>query len=157
MVPADGNGTQYAYFDQVSFKDSGLTPSLLERIYGNPEGVPVPTTPSGPGLQQGWNIVNITAPGTVVELVFNNHDDGEHPLHLHGHWFWIMARGAAGDGDYKGQPYNRGTLARDTETIAATSYLILRFVANNPGVWMFHCHIDWHLAAGLGLVFREII
>ena len=27
-------------------------------------------------------------------------------------------------------------------------YLVYRFVADNPGVWAFHCHIDWHLGAG---------
>lgn len=27
-------------------------------------------------------------------------------------------------------------------------YLVYRFIANNPGVWAFHCHIDWHLQAG---------
>jgi FtsP/CotA-like multicopper oxidase with cupredoxin domain len=31
----------------------------------------------------GWDIINI-ASGDVVEIVFNNHDGGQHPLHLHG-------------------------------------------------------------------------
>ena len=28
-------------------------------------------------------------------------------------------------------------------------------MADNPGVWMFHCHIDWHLSQGLSLLFIE--
>ncbi|KAI9343302.1 Cupredoxin [Zopfochytrium polystomum] len=32
-------------------------------------------------------------------------------------------------------------------------YTIVRFVADNPGVWLFHCHIDWHIAAGLAMLF----
>ena len=34
---------------------------------------------------------------------------------------------------------------RDTVDVQANSYLVLRFVANNPGLHIFHCHIDWHL------------
>ncbi|KAJ8482097.1 hypothetical protein ONZ51_g5584 [Trametes cubensis] len=38
---------------------------------------------------------------------------------------------------------------RDTLVIPAYTYTILRFVADNPGFWAFHCHIQWHMAAGL--------
>jgi iron transport multicopper oxidase len=31
----------------------------------------------------------------------------------------------------------------------------LRFRADNPGAWFFHCHIDWHLTSGLAMVFVE--
>ncbi|GMF52594.1 unnamed protein product [Phytophthora fragariaefolia] len=34
-------------------------------------------------------------------------------------------------------------------------YVTLRFNADNPGVWIMHCHIDWHLLAGLAMVFVE--
>ena len=34
-------------------------------------------------------------------------------------------------------------------------YLVYRFVADNPGVWAFHCHIDWHLSAGFFATFVE--
>jgi iron transport multicopper oxidase len=27
--------------------------------------------------------------------------------------------------------------------------LVLRFKADNPGVWLFHCHIEWHVDSGL--------
>ena len=30
-----------------------------------------------------------------------------------------------------------------------------RFVTDNPGPWFLHCHIDWHLEAGLAIVFAE--
>ncbi|KAJ3084447.1 hypothetical protein HDU99_000878, partial [Rhizoclosmatium hyalinum] len=32
-------------------------------------------------------------------------------------------------------------------------YAVLRFVADNPGIWLFHCHIEWHIAAGLVMNF----
>lgn len=28
-------------------------------------------------------------------------------------------------------------------------------VTDNPGVWLFHCHVDWHLETGLAIVFAE--
>ena len=33
--------------------------------------------------------------------------------------------------------------------------MLSRFVANNPGVWFFHCHMDWHLLGGLAATFVE--
>jgi len=31
--------------------------------------------------------------------------------------------------------------------------LLISFVADNPGLWFFHCHVGWHAEAGLGMVF----
>lgn len=33
--------------------------------------------------------------------------------------------------------------------------IVLRFVADNPGIWLFHCHIEWHLLTGLAATFVE--
>ena len=56
-----------------------------------------------------------------------------------------MAAGKANDGPYTGQPLHTEPALRDTVDVQANSYLVLRFVANNPGLHIFHCHIDWHL------------
>jgi FtsP/CotA-like multicopper oxidase with cupredoxin domain len=37
---------------------------------------------------------------------------------------------------------------RDTWMITPLGYTVIRFVADNPGVWFFHCHMDWHNIAG---------
>ncbi|KAJ3393353.1 hypothetical protein HDU84_002148 [Entophlyctis sp. JEL0112] len=34
-------------------------------------------------------------------------------------------------------------------------YAVLRFVADNPGVWLFHCHVEWHIQSGLVMTFIE--
>jgi iron transport multicopper oxidase len=44
---------------------------------------------------------------------------------------------------------------RDTITIPPTGNVVLRWRADNPGAWFFHCHIDWHLSSGLAAVFVE--
>ncbi|KAJ5091272.1 hypothetical protein NUU61_006142 [Penicillium alfredii] len=41
---------------------------------------------------------------------------------------------------------------RDNVHIPSRGFAVLRFHANNPGVWMFHCHILWHLATGMAML-----
>jgi hypothetical protein len=44
---------------------------------------------------------------------------------------------------------------RDTATLPAQGYLVLAFESDNPGAWLMHCHIPFHIAAGLGVQFLE--
>jgi FtsP/CotA-like multicopper oxidase with cupredoxin domain len=60
--------------------------------------------------------------------------------------------------DYSSEPSTllQPHVVRDTATVNALSYIVLRFVANNAGsVSIFHCHIDWHAAIGFGVLFKE--
>src|SRR5690606_4562268 len=94
--------------------------------------------------------------GQVVELIINNMDPGNHPFHLHGHVFQIIGRG---ESVYDpAQPYPdvlENPSRRDTVLIPSFGNIGIRFVADNPGVWLFHCHIEWHLTAGLALTIIE--
>ncbi|KAI0269650.1 hypothetical protein BGY98DRAFT_937730 [Russula aff. rugulosa BPL654] len=97
-------------------------------------------------FQTAWALVQETS-YLYGGLDTDNLDDGDHPFHLHGHRPWIMGSGA---GRYSGQELNATSpLRRDTVLIPAYSWTVLRFVTDNPGVWAFHCHIAWHMAAGL--------
>ncbi|KAJ5786692.1 uncharacterized protein N7503_011904 [Penicillium pulvis] len=50
-------------------------------------------------------------------------------------------------------PYNLSRVAlRDTVYIPRRGYAVLRFRADNPGVWLFHCHMLWHLATGTAML-----
>jgi iron transport multicopper oxidase len=105
----------------------------------------------------------------VVQIVLNNADTGTHPFHLHGHNFQVINREPPlGPSFYDYQngdpvPYDPNNhtafpsipARRDTFVLPPQGYFVLRFVADNPGVWFFHCHIDWHLAAGLGMLLIE--
>ncbi|KAJ3308431.1 ferroxidase fet3 [Boothiomyces sp. JEL0838] len=93
--------------------------------------------------------------GQVVEIVINNNDGGNHPFHLHGHKFQVVA---TGDGVYDPATANftkTNPVRRDTVIVQGGGYAVIRFVADNPGVWFFHCHIEWHLQAGLAAIFVE--
>jgi L-ascorbate oxidase len=43
---------------------------------------------------------------------------------------------------------------KDTVTIPAGGYTIIRFIADNPGIWFFHCHLDFHSEVGMALLLK---
>lgn len=99
--------------------------------------------------------------GDVVQLVVNSNDlvtannSGRgHPMHLHGHVFQVVGQlSEHWDGDTSSFP--AVPVKRDTTVLFAGGSLVLRFRADNPGVWMFHCHIEWHLDAGMAATIIE--
>lgn len=40
-------------------------------------------------------------------------------------------------------------MKRDTILVRPNGNIVLRFRADNPGIWLFHCHIEWHVVSGL--------
>jgi laccase len=42
---------------------------------------------------------------------------------------------------------------RDVISVPAEGWAKIRFVADNPGVWLLHCHMDWHVRAGFLFLF----
>jgi FtsP/CotA-like multicopper oxidase with cupredoxin domain len=100
----------------------------------------------------------IAAPNiSVIDLLIYSLDEGAHPFHLHGHQFWILQTGS---GVFDWGAYNAGLVAgsnpirRDTMTVDAYGWSLIRFVADNPGLWALHCHISWHMEAGLLMQFQ---
>jgi len=87
----------------------------------------------------------------VIQIVVNNLDGANHPFHLHGHHFQVLDRPKSGTGKWpkRDTNYNSKPPKRDTVTVNAGSFAVLRFKADNPGVWLFHCHIEWHVEMGL--------
>ncbi|KAG9197213.1 hypothetical protein G6514_001971 [Epicoccum nigrum] len=94
----------------------------------------------------------------TVEVILNNNDDGKHPFHLHGHAFQVIARSDEDAGPYS---FHHSPVApsipmrRDTVSVQPNGHVVLRFRSDNPGVWLFHCHIEWHVASGLIATFIE--
>jgi len=95
-----------------------------------------------------------------IELYIYNSDSNSHPFHLHGHKFMVvaMSQDITSDDPTVNQALVEGQAnpaRRDTIMIPAGGSVTLRFRADNPGTWIFHCHIEWHLEAGLAVVFAE--
>ncbi|RMD42634.1 hypothetical protein DV735_g2484, partial [Chaetothyriales sp. CBS 134920] len=120
-----------------------------------------------PESSQGW-----------VDVVINNLDDGGHPFHLHGYSFYVLSvfpnptawstekspfmPGGSGLYNYNpfkappqdspGGEYNlEDPVMKDTVFIPQRGYAVIRFRADNKGIWMLHCHVGWHLSSGMAM------
>ncbi|KAI1355572.1 putative extracellular dihydrogeodin oxidase/laccase [Xylaria sp. FL0043] len=78
-----------------------------------------------------------------------------HPMHLHGHDFWILGQGT---GTFDGSTADL-TLTnpprRDVVQLPGQGYTVIAFKTDNPGVWLMHCHIAWHTSEGLAVQVLE--
>jgi iron transport multicopper oxidase len=108
--------------------------------------------------------------GDVVELIVNDHHSNLHPWHLHGHHFQCLQRTYPDGGYFDGYFANISAtpMKRDTLMVQNHGHFVIRFRATNPDkwiaifsffrssvltiilrVWLFHCHIEWHVAKGM--------
>jgi FtsP/CotA-like multicopper oxidase with cupredoxin domain len=99
-----------------------------------------------------WAINGVAAKGHMMDpllvldrgrpyvFVIANDTAWHHPMHLHGHAFRVVKR--------DGQP-TRHREWQDTVLIPARERAEIAFVADNPGDWMFHCHVLEHQAGGM--------
>ncbi|KAK6962817.1 laccase-15-like isoform X1 [Biomphalaria glabrata] len=104
----------------------------------------------------------------VIEVILVDQGhiwDANHPTHLHGHGFRIVAMGKLGSSTYAQNVTDldlSGNITRnihkapikDTVTVPDGGYTIIRFHANNPGIWFLHCHVEYHVEIGMGLLFQ---
>ncbi|MGB8551551.1 MAG: multicopper oxidase domain-containing protein [Xanthobacteraceae bacterium] len=103
-----------------------------------------------------WSINNVVwtpetpplpiAAGERVQLVFVNKTMMSHPMHLHGHPFQVV--------EIDGQPLSGAV--RDTVLVPPNARVAVVFDANNPGHWALHCHLLYHLDAGMFTTLRYI-
>ncbi|THW28037.1 hypothetical protein D6D23_02314 [Aureobasidium pullulans] len=95
--------------------------------------------------------------GEVVEVVMNNLHTNLHPMHIHGHQFQIIERSDPKGGSWSGSYSNLPAtpIRRDTVMVQNEGYAVVRFRADNPGIWLFHCHIELHVEAGFSAAFIE--
>lgn len=104
---------------------------------------------------------------SVVEIILIDEGtfDTNHPFHLHGHSFRVVGQRRLGinttakavkDLDKAGRLHRnlKHAPVKDTVTIPDGGYTVIRFIADNPGYWLFHCHIEFHAEIGMALVFK---
>ncbi|CAI2169372.1 10226_t:CDS:2 [Funneliformis geosporum] len=87
-------------------------------------------------------------PNAVIEIRLINAGNVSHPFHMHGHKFFVLGIGN-GTEVVESELNYKNPIVRDTVTSPSESWTVIRFVADNPGVWAFHCHIEWHVEMGL--------
>lgn len=90
---------------------------------------------------QAWPYITplMIKEGERVEIVFDNKTEMEHPMHFHGHIFQVT--------EINGEPVKGAK--RDTILVLPKTKVKVQFDANNPGIWVLHCHNLYHLHAGM--------
>ncbi len=76
-----------------------------------------------------------------VRITLYNGSMMRHPMHLHGHDFRVLN----GQGDYSPLKNTIDIMPMETD--------VIEFNANAEGDWFFHCHILYHMMAGMGRIF----
>ncbi|KAK3775407.1 hypothetical protein RRG08_013252 [Elysia crispata] len=106
--------------------------------------------------------------GDLVELVVIDQGlpwENSHPIHIHGFKFRAVAMGKMGTStsfqavkelDKQGN-ITRSTVRapyKDSITVPDGGYVVLRFRADNPGMWLLHCHVQSHSDIGMGVIIQ---
>ncbi|KAL0950669.1 hypothetical protein HGRIS_007453 [Hohenbuehelia grisea] len=115
-------------------------PTLLQILNGTD---PHSLLPKGSIITVPRNkLIEISMPGGAL--------DGPHPFHLHGHSFQVVRGANSSTYNYVNPPI------RDTvNTGHAGDNVTIRFMTDNPGPWLLHCHMEFHFEAGLGIILAE--
>jgi FtsP/CotA-like multicopper oxidase with cupredoxin domain len=82
--------------------------------------------------------------GRRYRLVFHNRSDDSHPLHIHRHLFELV--------ELNGKP--TAGIKKDTVIVPAFGRATVDLVADQPGLTLFHCHIQQHMDFGFMALFR---
>jgi FtsP/CotA-like multicopper oxidase with cupredoxin domain len=109
--------------------------------------------PSGAGIFNSWTVNGKEYPhdqefvlkqGGRYRLVFRNRSEDDHPLHMHRHLFEIVEiNGKACSG-----------VMKDTVIVPGYGRATVDMVADQPGLTLFHCHIQQHMDYGFKALFR---
>lgn len=114
-----------------------------------PSGVPdveLTATLAGAMMPYRWTIngtpYDRTVPlethqGQRVRLLLTNDSDMWHPMHLHGHTFQLV------------RPDQRQGVRKDTVIVKPRTTVPVDLIADNPGVWLLHCHNGYHSESGM--------
>ncbi|KAM7186241.1 laccase [Rhypophila sp. PSN 637] len=113
-----------------------------------------------------YNVFKVPNANTWSFWIIENLLGVPHPMHLHGHDFLIVGRSPAvanpfgitprrfSSADTASLKFNN-PVRRDTTMLPGNGWLVVAFKSDNPGAWLFHCHIAWHVSQGLSIQFLE--
>ncbi|KAM5562505.1 hypothetical protein ABKV19_017632 [Rosa sericea] len=164
------NNAIAASLNNISFKIPSI--DILQAYYRGINGVFQGNFPSNPPLFYNFTgeVVNSTKYPTFgtkvkflkygegVEIIFQGTNlvaPENHPMHLHGFSFYLVGTGYGN--------FNKTTSPKtynlvdppeaNTIGVPKNGWATIRFVADNPGVWFMHCHLERHASWGMDTVF----
>lgn len=206
-APAVVRGKFEEYFLNFAFPGTTFTPSsvngrkfMLPTTFpiSGPADINIPCDQANCGEQKVCTCTNSLSLnyGDTVQIVFLNMGSGKgwaHPVHMHGHTFYVLKMGYASYDNTTGKMLSenpdvncRGGTTRDksfcnnatwsnsswangnipglelqkpvrkdTIIVPSGGYIVTRIVADNPGVWFMHCHIELHANDGMAIYLNE--
>lgn len=81
--------------------------------------------------------------GELIKMTFINRGQEDHPMHVHGHHVLVLSR--------NGERPSGSPIWLDTVNVQPGEIVEIGFVADNPGIWMDHCHNFTHTKLGMVL------
>ncbi|CAH0550159.1 unnamed protein product [Brassicogethes aeneus] len=93
----------------------------------------------------------------IAEIVLIDEDPANelnHPFHMHGYYFHVMdmGRGPYDPTKTASKMSTKNWPKKDTITVPSGGYVVLRMKADNPGLWFFHCHFQYHMVMGMNVI-----
>ncbi|KAI5919594.1 probing oxygen channels in Melanocarpus Albomyces laccase [Camillea tinctor] len=106
------------------------------------------------------NIVSVSERDAWSFWVIEDLTGIPHPVHLHGHDFVVLGRSGPNEGPFdprtdRGRLRGDNPVRRDVTMLPPGGWVVLAFRTDNPGAWLFHCHIAWHVSGGFAVDFLE--
>ena len=143
-----GDGANYAFFNDITYVEPKV-PTLYSALS-------MGASASDVAIYGRDTNPYVLKKNDIVEIILNNDDPGKHPFHLHGHNFQAVYRSEEEAGFF--DPNNHTAFAakpmrRDTFMVHPQGSFVIRFRADNPGVWLFHCE-SIHLLASNDVLMR---
>jgi FtsP/CotA-like multicopper oxidase with cupredoxin domain len=137
-----------------------LTDSSIVAQWTNPTLQTVLNNPKTPTFPPSANIISLPKANQwsfwVIQAIPTIAPPIAHPIHLHGHDFYVLGAGSGTFVNNNNQTLNYiNPPRRDVSMLPANGYLVLAFITDNPGAWLMHCHVSWHVGLGLGAQFLE--
>ena len=160
-----GMGIVVEYANQQQQRAQWIPPQKARwdyTIFGKPSSHPAPDqtidmvfekVPGGPSGINHWLVNGKEYPherefvfrqGGRYRLVFHNRSDDSHPVHIHRHLFELV--------ELNGKP--TAGIMKDTVIVPAFGRVAVDLVADQPGLTLFHCHMQQHMDFGFKALFR---
>lgn len=162
----NAQGVNYAYVNGNSYNGSNSNPPTMSLVAQNPTlKFPNGTSIFSPS-QNAFILPDRPQPYWVF-LTINNYDSGEHPFHKHNSAVFLLGEGRDGPFSWTNAKQTSklryaNPLRRDTFTVPfgagkyKAGWAVLAWPVTDPGVWVFHCHIEFHVAVGLFAQFVQM-
>ncbi|KAI3731842.1 hypothetical protein L1987_63032 [Smallanthus sonchifolius] len=142
-----------AYYYHINGHFTEDFPGYPLKFYDFVNGAPN-SAPNNTGSKNGTR-TKVIEYGSRVQLILQ--DTGtvtseNHPIHFHGYSFYVIGYGS-GNYNPKTATFNLvDPPYMNTIGVPVGGWAAIRFVADNPGVWFMHCHLEVHMTWGLGVV-----